>query len=293
MIDFERLFNDFSISYWTSGKNVSKGWINIGCPICGDVSNHGGFNIETGKYNCWKCGKHNSIYILQLLLRKSKNEVIKILDNYSVFNRRIVKNNNENDNKRQLGFLGYELKEIHKNYLIKRNFNPDFIKSKYKITGFTFENSYWQYRLMIPIFYNSRIVNYIGRDVSGKQERYLNLPNEKAIINLKNILYNLDNVKEDKIVIVEGVFDVWRGGDNFVATFGTSFTKKQILQILNYEKIYIIFDCENEAQEKAKELGKILSQFSKKVSVIDLELKNRDLADLTDEEMKELKRFLK
>ncbi len=292
MIDFERLFNDFSIPYWITGKNVSKGWINISCPICGDVSNHGGFNIETGKYNCWKCGKHNSIYILQLLLRKSKNEIIKILDNYSFFNKKIVKDDNKNS-KEQLEFLGYELKEIHRNYLIKRNFNPDLIKSKYKITGFTFENMFWQYRLMIPIFYNFNIVNYVGRDVSGKQQRYLNLPNKEAVIDLKNILYNLDNVRQDKIIVVEGIFDVWRGGDNFVATFGTSFTKQQIMQILRFDRIYIIFDCEYEAQNKAKQLANILSGFSKKVSVIDLQLKDRDLADLTEEEVKELRRFLK
>jgi len=293
MIDFERLFDDFSIRYWTSGKNVSKGWVNITCPICGDESNHGGFNIESGQYHCWKCGKHDFVYVLQLLLHKNRNEIILIIDRYSSYRSRLIDINKES-NYKELDFIGYELKKIHIDYLIKRNFNPNYIIGKYKVTGFTFENSYWKYRLMIPIFYNYKIVNYVGRDVTGKQERYLNMKNEDAVIGLKNTLYNLDNAaKEDKVIVVEGIFDVWRGGDGFVATFGISFTKKQILHLLEFDRIYIMFDCEDAVQEKAKELGKILSGFSKKVSVIDLQLRDKDFADLSPEEVKDIKKALK
>jgi len=39
MIDFVKLFQDYNIKFWIEGKNVSKGWVNITCPLCGDKSN--------------------------------------------------------------------------------------------------------------------------------------------------------------------------------------------------------------------------------------------------------------
>ena len=32
--------DDYDIEYWTEGKNVVKGWVNITCTFCDDDSNH-------------------------------------------------------------------------------------------------------------------------------------------------------------------------------------------------------------------------------------------------------------
>ena len=32
------------VSYWTEGKNVTDGWVNINCPFSPDPSNHLGIN---------------------------------------------------------------------------------------------------------------------------------------------------------------------------------------------------------------------------------------------------------
>jgi len=49
--DVEQFLYDYSVSYTTSGKNVSQGWIGVQCPFCDDHSSHGGFNINEGYYN--------------------------------------------------------------------------------------------------------------------------------------------------------------------------------------------------------------------------------------------------
>jgi len=145
---------------------------------------------------------------------------------------------------------------------------------------------------MIPIFYKNYLVNYVGRDVTGKQNRYLNMTNKQSIIPLKNLVYNLDNCKTKTVGIVEGIFDVWKLGDNFVATFGTAIINYQILELLKFDKFYIIFDSEKDAWEKAINLGKKLASFSKDVEIIDLELKNKDIADLNEQELQDLKLLL-
>ena len=51
---------------------------------------------------------------------------------------------------------------------------------------------------------------------------------EKSVVNYKDILYNMDRVQGEKVVVVEGITDVWRMGDGFVASFGTTLTSAQI-----------------------------------------------------------------
>jgi hypothetical protein len=70
--------DDKNISYSTSGKNVSSGWIGISCPFCGDSSNHLGINLESKVFSCWKCGeKGNFIKLAMELEGLSFKEIMK------------------------------------------------------------------------------------------------------------------------------------------------------------------------------------------------------------------------
>jgi len=71
---------DYNIPYWESGNNVSPGWINITCPMCGDKSSHGGINPNGGYYHCWRCGGHALKQIIKTLLNISYFEVEKIVE---------------------------------------------------------------------------------------------------------------------------------------------------------------------------------------------------------------------
>ena len=82
-----------------------------------------------------------------------------------------------------------------------------------------------------------------------------------------------------------------------MATFGIDFTKQQARLIAtNFDKVFVMFDSEPQAQEKAEELGNIISSaFSNHVEVINLPfiVKNTDPGDLSQDDadvlMKEIK----
>lgn len=114
----------------------------------------------------------------------------------------------------------------------------------------------YKQRIIAPIFYNGKMVSYQGRDITEKQIKYKACSTEKEIIHHKHLLYNFDSVS-DKMIICEGVADVWRLGKGAVCTFGVAYTKEQVLLILEkkIKKIWILFDNEVEAQKQAEKLA--------------------------------------
>ncbi|MBU2060153.1 MAG: toprim domain-containing protein, partial [Gammaproteobacteria bacterium] len=169
----------------------------------------------------------------------------------------------------------------------------DEIIYKYKLRAcYNIGRIQFKYRIFIPIIINNQTVCYTARDVTNSREpRYLNCPNQNAITPIKNCLYNIDTVA-DKMIIVEGPFDVLRIGDGCVATFGTEFTEKQIKTIaeLKLKKITIIFDID--AQKQAVNLRKYLYSFCNDVEIFKINVK--DPAELNINSVGEIrKRFLR
>lgn len=122
--------------------------------------------------------------------------------------------------------------------------------------------------------------------------RYRNLPIEESVINPKHLLYNLDNCPGSHAFLMEGVTDVWRFGDGFVATMGTSLDSAQIgLIAKRYNSITFLFDPEHEAQSKAKKHARTLSSLGLRVEVIDLEL-DHDPGDCSPAEVASIKTAL-
>lgn len=114
----------------------------------------------------------------------------------------------------------------------------------------------------------------------------------ESIIPAKEILYNLDNCNEKYIIIVEGVFDVFRLGDNSASTFGMEYSHKQISILAeNYETVIIMFDNEKQAQKQARKLGAELSMLGVDVR-IDTYLQEcgvKDAGELSAKQVEEYK----
>lgn len=293
LFNVRSFLQDYDISHTDAGKNSQKGWLNIQCPLCDDDSDHGGFNLYGDYYHCWRCGRHNTEEVIKTLLNVSWAKAKEIKFEYTERSR-ILDNLNKKDKKsvKKIGMPGEKLQKRHKKYLKKRNFDPDFIEKKYKITGTGIVGDY-KYRIIIPIYYKNILVSFQGRDITDQQQiRYKNLAVEKSIMNPKHILYNIDNCYSDRIGIVEGVFDVWRMGDGFVSCFGTSITERQIKILSKYKNIFFLFDPEEEARQKAKKTAYQLSAFGCKVEIIDLE-KDQDPAQLTEEDVYNIRKELK
>lgn len=280
MFDVKQFLEDKNIEYSTEGKNTQRGWANIQCPMCGDSSNHGGFNLTTGHYNCWHCGHHWTDQIVAKLLTCSVVEARKIIEEYqtgsAIIERKpVVKNNTKLDF--PVGTKG--ISKRHKNYLIKRNFDPKEIEKTWKIKGTGFLGDY-KFRIIIPVILNGVMVSYVGRDITEQADlRYKACKMEDEITHHKHILYGIDYVKNREAIIVEGATDVWRIGKGAIATFGTSYTAQQLLMMAtSLDTAFVLYD--RDAFEKAKQLQTSLSGLIKHVEIIVLPPNIKDPSDM-------------
>ena len=119
-------------------------------------------------------------------------------------------------------------------------------------------------RLVIPIYWNGRIVSFQTRDITDRSGvKYIACPKYREIIHHKHILYvnpiNWEIMKGGRGVVVEGVTDVWKLGDFSIATFGIKYKMEQVRILAKHLKeIVIIYDFENQAQQQADVLIKQL-----------------------------------
>ena len=299
MIDPIPYFESRRIDYHLAGeKNVSRGWVNIQCPFpyCGDPSWHCGINLESEMYNCFHCRKKGHI-----------SELIAHLENCSIYQvRTLLKTLFYPSNPQQDRFLpGTLYKPINKlryplhlsdlfpksylNFLLDKGFDPDFLIQKYQLKALPNFGEY-KFGIFIPYFFKQQMVTFTTRNITGQ---YKKCRNEDSIIPVNQTLYNIDSVK-DRILIVEGPTDVWNIGDGTVATSTINYTTEQVI-LLNkmvYEgikAIFIMYDAEEFAIDKAKELASRLS--CEHVEVLELSSPS-DPGNMEQGEVKHLRRQL-
>jgi len=174
------------------------------------------------------------------------------------------------------------LPPLHYSFLEQRNFHPDAIIKEYSIKACA-NLGKWRFRIIIPVFKSGIIVDFTSRDVSGKVDAsYKNRPGFD-----RNLLYNIDSIKRDTVLIVEGPLDVWRMGSGVVSTFGINYTSPQVLELLKkgVKNYFIMYDPEPRAIESAHQLAKKLTLYNeiKHVEVIELS-GDSDPADLLESE---------
>lgn len=297
MTNIIQIINDYNIENTQTGKHSSAGWVNINCPFCNDKSFHGGFNLSEDWYNCWKCGTFSIPYVLAKILHLNKYQIQEILKQYNTHTQIINHLNKKKVKKhtvKSIEMIGEKPKKIHKQYLKNRGLNPNYIIDKYQITGTMNTPLDWKFRLVIPIFYNNKLISYQARDVTGNSKlRYKVLSPELSVLNNKHIFYGLEFAGSEKVAIVEGIFDQWKMGDNFIAAFGSNLTNQQIKLLTHFKQVFFLFD--SDAIEKAKKYGKMLQALKNdiQVEVIDLELGNRDCGDLDPDEVRQIKKELR
>lgn len=288
MIDYITLFSDYNITYALAGKNIGRDFIGVNCPWCDDTSFHGGFPANGDTiYNCWRCGGHNHKYTLAKLLGvKNIDEIVDIYEEPSV---KVEKRTFVPTDKVEVP--GGPLEWYHKQYLIERRYDPEQLVQKYKVQG-TAPYSTYGSRIYFPIMYKGDVVSYQGRSTVPTTYRYLAAKQEDEKIFHKHLLYNIDNC-DDTVIVVEGIFDVLRLGDNSCATFGTSYTPQQLLLLKDFNRIFLLYDGDSNAQTKAKKATGMLSNIVKgEIHVVTLP-QGQDPDSLSDEEARYLMRLLR
>jgi len=267
MLDIQRLLGDVGVPYWTSGKNVSEGWVSVSCPMCGDRSNHGAFSSNGRAYSCFRCGKHSIRKVIASY--NSWEEADSLIAQYS--SNLFVAPTTDRERASSVEWPpknAVPMPSVHAEYLHERGYDPKQLRDLYGVEC-VYQTGDFKYRIVIPVYADGRIVTYIGRDITNKAPlKYKNLPERKSVYPAKEVVYNLDNIHETAI-ICEGVFDAWRFGAHGVATFGLQFTARQTQALTKrVKRAFIVFDADPIAQAKGRELGAILSFQGVQVEVV-------------------------
>lgn len=261
---------DYNIPYSLGGKNVSDGRVGINDPYATDFTFHGAFNPVNGTFSSWKTGSHRLEDVISTLLGVSWGKASQIIREYSGVSRLEIQLNE----KLKFDIPSGKCKKKHREFIRSRRYSAKYLIEKYDIRAAG-------NKLIFPVYFNGKIVSYQERDITGKF--YKACPTDVALINYKDILFNIDNAAEDTVVVVEGLFDAFRLGDGAVATFGTSYTQKQeALLAKRFKTVIILFDSERKAQRKARTLANELSMMGVNVLVEQNLLINEGVNDPDD-----------
>jgi DNA primase len=297
--DVREYLDDKGIPWSSEGKNISVGWIGINCPFCSDRTNHMGINLQSLMVSCWKCGKRGSAITLIMKFDQCSFDYAKtVVPKYVLkeFSHLYAPKRTHSDLTIFPGGTSEILLPIHEKYLLKRRYDPEYIKKKYNILGVGPTLDDWKFRIIIPVYLDNKLITYVGRDTTGRLEvPYRNAPIEKSLLQAKHTLLNIDFV-QDIAIIVEGPLDAWRLGDGATSCFGTQWTKEQllILKNKNIKRAFFLFDGRKddngEAIGFAHKMASDIAIFIPSVEV--LELDEGDPDSMTDDEVWYLRKDL-
>lgn len=301
-VDINGLFDEYQIPFREKGENVTVGWINLEvCPFCMNSNYHCGVNLKSGGFHCWVCGEKGGLWkLLKEMEQFHKLNIGYIINKFKLgqaFTRPIDYNatTEQSERKKKVLYTWPEgaLKELpqpHRNYLISRGFDPDFLIKKYKIRG-VYNVGKHKWRIIIPTILNGKMVSWVAawvfREKYPNITPYFNIPPKLAVVPINHCLYNLDTVT-DTVIIVEGIIDVWRCGDGFVCSFRKGMTAEQISLLVQKapKRVFIMYDAE--AIRDANNLADNLAGLFPHVEV--LELASGDPGELTKQQVQDIRR---
>jgi DNA primase len=269
LFDVVSYLNDRGVPFATEGKDVTNGWIGLQCRWCSDTSNHLGVNLISNVISCWRCGEKGNVAKLVKDIEQTISfpETLSIMEKYQDFNRlSLIKDDDESTHQLKIQIPTFfaqmdwpNVPQLVKKFLFHRGFDPETI-CRNKSLFYGGVAGRFKHRLILPVTKKGKLVSWIGRDLTGKSTvPYLNLEDEKSVVSIKSTLYGYDEAPPGRnVVVVEGPLDQWKCGPGAVATYGTQWTQKQVslLRELNPNKVFIIFDSEEMAQESAVKLSK-------------------------------------
>ena len=259
-----QLYKDFNVPFATEGhKHCREGWVNTTCPFCtGNPGMHLGYNMADDFYVCWRCGWKATHKAIALLIHVSEQEAKEIARKYG--GKSHVKSAvtvRVGQKKFRLPPSTAPMNDRHKRYLTKRKFDPEVIEKIWDVQGTgpisIMDGMSFSHRLVIPIYWEDRIVSFQTRDITAKHSlRYITCPEQREIIKHKHIFYQAIPTKDsDACICVEGVTDAWRFGYGAIATFGIKYTKYQVREISKrFKKVFVVFDDDPQAIKQSEKL---------------------------------------
>jgi DNA primase len=95
-------------------------------------------------------------------------------------------------------------------------------------------------RVVVHEHLDGKLICWVGRSFIGAEPKYINAKGPTK----RGAVFNLENVKDDSVVITEGVFDAMSAGPNAVAIYGKKISGKQVGRLLarRFKRFYVALD---------------------------------------------------
>ena len=293
--DIKSYLNDKHIKYFLSGKNTLRKAISTRCLWHNDRSNH--LNIfPDGGVKCWHCGwiKGGFRGYIQEVEKCNFYQSIDIAKQYA------DADYGYEDEEEQIIIrpksvvmpksFSSSFPKKYQDYLTNRGFDWRYLRDKYSLLSTKTPTSKWKFRIVAPVYEDGELVSYIGRDITDKQSlRYKVLDDDLAVVPRRELIYGIDNLTKDTCVVLEGISDVWRFGDNAIGLLSIAFSKEQILKLKRkgVKKFVIGFDV---GAEEAVEKIECSLGFADEISYIELPSYADDVGELSQDDVSALRR---
>ncbi|MDA9302713.1 hypothetical protein N8072_00895 [bacterium] len=221
-------------------KHSPNGWVSGNCPMCvvngesrPDTKSRGGFHFEEEKfqYNCfncgystgWSAGKKLSHRLKKLLLRLGADEsdvqrlTLELMREDELAS--ILYKQNKRDTPVVIDWPEMQLPEGTMPFMDHPEIGNPWIEAAEYISerGFNVEDHRFQFtnekiparmnkRVILPFYYNKRVVGYTGRWVGSPPDGMPKYYNKQPP---KNFVYGLDRQTADKrvVIVTEGILD--------------------------------------------------------------------------------------
>ncbi len=257
----------------------------IDCPWCSPNSGKWRMGItKDGHFaRCWSCGgyNHSVVDTLVEITHQPWEKIKDLLKQLSPLKELKPLHKGKIHGKLKIPEGVGPLLPAHRNYLRQRGFDPEKIEKLWGLQGLGIAPRLG-WRILIPVYFQGRMVSWTTRAITEDTERrYLNAEPSEEEISPKQILFGSDFVRH-AVVICEGAFDAMRIGPGAVATMGLAYSRSQLSQMANYPVRIVVFDNEPQAQDRAKELCKVLTPFPGTTSNVCLDAKDPGCADPTE-----------
>jgi hypothetical protein len=253
-IRWRELFNYLNIEYVDRGRNVSRGWIAIRCPWCGnnDPSQHLGINEQDGYYKCLRAADHagRSPYHLLRSLRVEHSDLDALLADYGGQTAAPrpappsapIDPSSHVTRWNSFSPAQYDLEACL--YLTQRGFWQPAVTA----ANFNLRVGKGRYatRLWFPISYGNAIVGYTGRAMRNQTPKYFTETAENCLyLPMPEFAENPAGNPPQLLIIVEGPMDALRLADfmqrryniALAALCGLSLSQSKRLQLLALAKL--------------------------------------------------------
>lgn len=277
------ILDDLGVNYAVGGQHhhVRAGWIGVDCPSCSPNSGSFKCGISENGFgaSCWRCGKFKVRDLILQLSRVDRSTTLAAIGRLwgDVASRASSTASPRVAGKFtlpcQLRASESPLSFAQRAYLESRNMaaTVDTLTTQWNLVGSQDIVGPWAFRIFSIIHHDGKPCSWTSRAIGNAGPRWISASPEQESYPAKSLIYGADLNPSRKLILVEGPSDAWAIGPGAGATLGLKFTPQQLRLLADYSDVYVCFDNEPQAQQRACEVQASLLGIVPRVERIELD----------------------